>query len=462
VQVAQSVAFLPGRTSRGDDLVVAAGSDARGLSTDTTATLIAPDAFYVQRSNTNCAADFEGGEPGISSPVDGFISDGTGTPTVVVDSKRDIFFIADTMFGTSTLDHGIGIVRTTAATLSDTTACPNGTEGPTGACWPIGAVTNISDLNAFIFNPHIDVDSRASGTGAGDVYTVVTQNNEQNTNPHISLTACTNGLNCGSSISISGADTGPGFAWVQVRPDGGITISYVTATAVKFVSCTPNGAPKAPTCSAPILAAAENNSISGVLIGDVNMLDVFYPKHINRLEADGKTVTTFLVYDRCDVPVVQAVASVCPKTDVVVTSSNDGGNTWSPIAKISGSKGQQFFGAVANDDSTGTVNIAYYSTEKDPGQQQPQVFLAQILPGTTTVGGIHQLTTTFSDVQATPPLFFQFQPVAFGTRIGVAAAGTGKAGQSHVYVSFTANSVPGVYNGASSPDVNNHLALFQY
>ena len=42
---------------------------------------------------------------------------------------------------------------------------------------------------------------------------------------------------------------------------------------------------------------------------------------------------------------------------------------------------QQFFGAVATDQSTETVNIAYSSTENDALQQHPQVFLAQVAPG---------------------------------------------------------------------------------
>lgn len=469
VQVAQSVAFLPGRTSQGNDLVVATASDARGLITNTAPTLTSEDAFYVQRSNANCVADFEGGEPGIASPFDTFSPDGTGPPTVIADPKRDVFFIADLMFGQTTDSHGIGILRGTATMLLNTKDCPNGTEVQTGLCLPTGAVTNISELNAFLSNPHIAVDLRTSGTGAGDVYAVVTQNNSQNTNPHISLTACTNGLNCGTSINISGADTGAGFAWAQVRPDGGITISYrnklssaINPEDIKFVSCKPNGAPKPPTCSAPVLVTTEAHSTLGVLIGDVNMTNVLYPKHVNRLEADGQTVTTFLVYDRCRVPLVTGIADVCPKTDVVMASSNDSGATWSPIAKVSSAVGQQFFGAVASDDSTGTINIAYYSTENDPAQQRPQVFVAQVLPGATTVGGIHQLTSGFADVQATSPLSFQLQPIAFGNRIGVAAAGTGAPGQSRVYVTYTWNSVHGVYNGASSPDVNNHLALFQY
>src|SRR5271156_2369693 len=59
VQVAQSVAFLPGRTGQGNDLVVSTASDARGLLTNTTSTLQSEDAFYVQRSSENCVADFE-------------------------------------------------------------------------------------------------------------------------------------------------------------------------------------------------------------------------------------------------------------------------------------------------------------------------------------------------------------------------------------------------------------------
>lgn len=467
VQAADSVALLNRAGEDQVDLVVATAADARGLFTNLNATLLSQDGFYVQRSNANCSPDFEGGEAGIENSTDGFAPFQTGSATVVADPARKGFFIVDLRTGGNTLDNGVGIMHSTASTLLNTTSCPSGTETGTANCWPLAAVTNITPLNSFLFNPQIAVDQRTSGTGAGDVYTVVTQHNNENTNPHISLTACTNGLNCGNSISVSGSDTSADFAWVQVRADGGVTISYTnlsagTAEEIKFVNCTPNGAPKAPTCSAPILITTEKNATAGVLIGDVNMTNVLYPKHVNRLEADGKTVTTFLVYDRCGVSIVSGTAAVCPKTDVVVTTSNDGGSTWSPITKVSGGKGQQFFGAIADDSSTGTVNIAYYSTENDPLQEQLQVFLAQIHPGTTAIGGIHQLTTGFADVQASPPLSIQFQAVAFGNRLGIAAAGTGTAGQSHAYVTFTWNSVDGLYDGASSADVNNHLALFEY
>jgi hypothetical protein len=108
------------------------------------------------------------------------------------------------------------------------------------------------------------------------------------------------------------------------------------------------------------------------------------------------------------------------------------------------------------------VNIAYYSTENNNFQVRPQVFLAQIAPGTTTVGTPQLLTSAFADVQATPPIDLLGQPAFFGDAIGIAVTGTGNAGGSHAYVSFTWNSVAGTYDGVSSVDVNNHLTLFQY
>jgi len=447
------------------DLVVATAADERGLAGS-------PDGFYVQRSNTNCASDLEGGLPFISNAIDLFAP--FGSTTAIADPARDAFFIADLRFGVSTDDNGVGIVRATAANLLSSTACPSGTEsGGSASCWTIGAVTNITELNAFLDSPHIAVDPRTSGAGAGDVYAVVAQRSASGSTTSISLTACTNAkLNCGKPAAISGGDGNADFPFVQVRPDGGITVSYRNTTfpninpeEIKFVNCTPHGAPAAPTCAAPVLVTTENNPVFATLPGDVPMEDQLYPRHAHRLESDGKTVTTFLVYDRCDVAVIQQSgigSPFCAKADVAMTSSSDGGASWSPIAKVSASAGQQFFAAVATDVSSGTVGIAYYSTENDIFQQRAQVFLAQVAPGSTTVGAPQQLTGGFGDVQASSPLAVSLQPTGFGDRLGLAAGGTGTAGQSRAYVGFTWNSVFGTYGGVPSADVNNHLTEFAY
>lgn len=465
VEAARSVAFLPGRAGPNLDLVVATATDERGVAGS-------PDGFYVQRSNANCTPDFEGGLPAISNAYDLFLPN--GTPTAIADPARDAFFIVDLRFGETTDENGVGIVRTTAANLLSSTACPSGTQtSGSASCWTTGAVTNITELNAFLDSPHIAVDPRTSGTGAGDVYTVVAQRSPNGSSTSISLTACTNRkLDCGKSIAISGTDGQADFPFVQVRPDGGITVSYRNTTfpkvnpeEIKFVSCTPNGAPAAPSCSAAVVVTTENDPVFATLLGDAPMEDELYPRHAHRLESDGKTVTTFLVYDRCDVAVIQQAglgSPFCPKADVVMTSSSDGGASWTPIEKVSASDGQQFFGAVAADTSTGTVNIAYYSTENDFFQQRPQVFLAQVAAGSTAVGTAELLTSGFGDVQASSPISVLDQPTGFGDRLGLAAAGTGTAGQSHAYVGFTWNSVFGTYGGVASADVNNHLTVFSY
>jgi hypothetical protein len=469
-QSALSVAFLPNRAGPGTDLVVTTAADARGLATNPNQSLEDADAYYVQRSNSNCAPDFEGGVPPINNVIDRFVP--FGSPTVIADPARDAFFIVDLRFGITTDDNGVGVVRATATNLLSPRACPSGTEPNSATCWTTGAVVNITSLNAFLSNPHIAVDPRTAVLGAGDVYLIVTQSDSTGSNTHISLTACTNAtFNCSNALNISGADANADFAWVEVRPDGGITVSYRNTTFpginpedIKFINCTSRGAPASPTCSAPILVTREKQPIFAASPGDIPMTDLLYPKHAHRLES-GNAVTTFLVYDRCEVPLRVpggASGNFCPKTDVVMTFSTDGGHTWSPIAKVTNSPGQQFFGAVAAEGFTRTVSIAYYSTENDPFAQRPQVFLAQIPPGLTWVSGIHLLTTASADPQCFTPLVVEFQTRGFGDRVGLAVAGTGVMGQSHAYTTFSWNSAAGTYNDVSNPDINNHLRRFDY
>jgi hypothetical protein len=471
VQVARSLAVLPNPAGN-NNLVLAAGADARGLEGDNSP-IINEDAFYVERSGSDCAPDFEGGLPAILTPENQLFIPVIGIPSVIADPARDEFYIVDLDFTQAPDENGIGIYRTTSANLNSTSACPSGTEFGTAPCFTTVAVTNITGLNAFLDNPSIAVDPRTTGVGAGDLYTVVTQRNSDNTTFHISLTACTNGLNCGNSISISAkTDTEADFAWVQVRPDGGITVSYRNTTfpgvnkeEIKFVTCTPAGAPNPPTCRTPVLVTTVKNPVFDTMIGDLSMRDELSPRHINRLESDGKTTTTFMVFDQCDVAVIQQNGGgqpFCAKNDVVMTTSTDDGATWSAVILVSSSPGQQFFGAIANDTSTGIVNIAYYSTENDFFQLRPQLFLTQIQPGTIKVGAPQLLTSASADVQASPPIVELDQPEFFGSQIGIAATGTGIAGESTAYISFTWTSVAGTYNGVSSPDVNNHLTTFQY
>lgn len=381
LQAARSVAVLPNRVSLNRDLVVATAIDNRSLGGS-------PDAFYVDRSNGGCTPDFEGGPPFIIEGDQIFAP--SGSSTAIADAARDAFFLLDLRFSTQPDMNAVGIVRTSASTLLDSAACPSGTQSDSGTCWPTATVTNITGLNATLSNPHLAVDPRTKGIGAGDVYTVVTQRGPNNFSTSISLRACTNlKLSCSDSVEVSGGDGNADESFVQVRTDGMVTISYrntvfpgIHPEDIKFVVCTPNGAPRPPTCQAPVPVTTEANPIFAALIGDVPLQDVLYPRHVNRLESDGHTVTTFLVYDRCDVPQIAELGVTaglfCPKAEIAITASADGGLTWSDVTKVAASDGQQFFGNLALDSSTSTVNIAYYSTENNALRQKAQIFLAQI------------------------------------------------------------------------------------
>ncbi len=463
-QANESVALIPGRGGNGVDLVVGTAADARPLIL-----FDGPPnpAYYVQRDNSNCEADFEGG-----MAYEGFVP--VGTPQVVADPAHDAFFMGYAGINVDTF--GIGIVKGMAANLLNATNCPNGTQLglQPEACWPISGVADPEPVNIGLGSPSIAVDQRTQGTGAGDVYVTAVQFGG---NPYyqIILTACANStLECGSSVIISGADSLPNYSSVQVRPDGGITVSYANVVIenheifeyqIKFVNCTPKGAPNPPACTAPILVTTQEH-LGTVMVGDSSdFAPVAYPRHVDRLESDGITVTTFLIFDQCAVAqyTSQLGEQDCPKTQVVMASSTDGGNTWSSFRPVApNTPGQQFLGNIALDVSTGTVNIAYYSSQNDTLRLRMQIFLAQVLPGTTTVGTINQVTTSLYDGQ--PGCFADAgqQPLDCGYQIGVAAAGTGQSGQSHVYIHFNGSTANGSFNGQAFPIYTNTLTQFDY
>jgi hypothetical protein len=412
---------------------------------------------------------------------EGTVSSAAIDPTVLADPARDAFFLADQILSLSQV---VEVARTTATNLLSSTACPSGTQlnGSNPNCWPVVGTADFTNSNitqAAALSPYMAVDPRTSGTGAGDVYVVVKYENSTNfpAVASVQIVACTNlSLVCGSPVVVSGTDTFGSFPYVQVRPDGIITVSYWTLTQpfgnqpnpidLKFVTCKARGAPKAPLCSAPTLVATSN--VPGLFEpGDSGFRDSLFPQHANRLEADGETITTFLVYDRCRSIVGSATLAtpVCSKIDVVYTFSTDSGATWSAPEAVESGAGHQFFGTIRNDTSTETINIAYYSTQDDLFLQRAKVRLRQIAVGSTMLAPAQILTTHSTDPDA--GIQDLIEPdgegyINFGDRIGLAAAGTGTAGQSKAYVHYTWNNVFGAFNGTSQPDQNNTLLDLSY
>jgi hypothetical protein len=343
--------------------------------------------------------------------------------------------------------------------------CPNGTlQNPVPCFEPFAGGADISPLNTFLFAPVLAVDQRKTGLGNGDVYVADIESTSGQT-IRLAISACSNAkLICGNPNFVSiGQNDVNANTWIQVRPNGVVTLSYQhlivdskqnVVLQYKFVTCTPKGAPNAPACGTPAVAAQPRNPA----VGSGGLTALIYntrPTHVNRLESDGKTITTFLTFAACDVPAIQSLF-LCPKADVMVTHSTDG-KIWSPAEKVSTRPGQQFDGAMALDDSTQTVNIGYYSTERDPDKVRTQIFLTQILPGSTSVSQPHQLTSAFYEAAVFGSFFS-----GYGDHIAVAAAGTGKAGESKVYVHFNGSPVDGSYNGHPFPIDTNTLTRFEY
>jgi hypothetical protein len=234
---------------------------------------------------------------------------------------------------------------------------------------------------------------------------------------------------------------------------------------IMFVTCTPAGAPNTPTCQTPVAVTTVALFLAdGFGFANINLLagDPLYPKHANRLESNGQ-FTTFLVYDQCvnsiSTPPPPNSTGVCLNTEVNLTVSQNGGQTWSAPVVLTPNPALHFFSTITNDASTGTVTVAYYSTEGDVYFRNTRVFVNQIAPGSTTPGKAIP-ATAFTPIDDDPG-----DEAALGTfdyRMGVIAHGTGTVGQSHLYLSFDSETVDGNYNGAPLPELNNHIELIPY
>jgi len=453
--------FLPNRVGPADDLIVQAANDWRGNVTSAHWDQNV-SGYYVHRLTTaDCSTQFEGGLPTLT--VQGNPLFGIGGTVVAADPERDAIFMGDQRFGSLS---GVGLFRASASTLLDSTKCPSGTHLATQAasCWTVTPPVLVFSQPGFDLGgvqPVVAVDERptGAGTGAGDVYVIGSGPGTSGLN--ILLAACTNSLSCGSGAgeNISGSDQDPDFPFVRVRPDGIITISYKNTNTdgtadIKFVTCRPAGAPKLPTCTAPVLVQHLSQPIFNDLTNE-NLIAFTYPKLANRAESGG-AFTTFLVYDDCKSPYVQGNPpfTICLGAEVVLTTSTNNGKTWSTPVSVDSAAGHHFYPAITTDPSTGIVNIAYYSAESDKFNHALRVFRNQINPGGLTVSAPQPVTKLADPIDGDPDSLALFQPDLF---MGAVARGNGISGQTRLYLSFDATTVPGSYEGETVPELNNHI-----
>jgi len=475
-QQSEAADFILNGVGQGQDLIVQTANDWRGAFASTTWDN-SMTGYYVHRAaNPDCSVQFEGGLPNFTFQGDEEF--GLGDAAIVADPTRGAFFMADVRFGTIA---GIGLFRASKSDLLNPATCPNGThlQSQAASCWMKTPPVLLNQVSSPFFGAELGmaVDERSTGTGAGDVYLVasafstVTQSGDT-----VFVMACTNAtLNCSPVVvlKVLGA-----FPFIQVRKDGVITISYLGATSfnpfpepLMFVTCTPNGAPNPPTCGQAVTVTTIKNPIptpsQGFLIDPLQGINLSlistYPKHANRLESNG-SFTTFLVYDDCKNPFAfppppQGNPTICLNSEVNMTFSTDNGVTWSAPASVDPASGHHFFPAIAADQSTGTVNIAYYTTEGNVFHHDVRVFLNQISPGSTTLNPPQQVTRSLVPMDTTPDMLNMFFD---DFHIGAIARGTGLAGQSHLYTSFDLTALSGTYEGKPLAEKNNYISLFTF
>src|SRR5258708_1510116 len=376
----QTVDAIVGGGTSGADLVVEGANDYRGFYG---ALGFSATGYYVLRTGTGCAPQFEGGSPSLPDPLNPSLALlGGGDPVVRRDAARGAFFEADLRDNGNTT--AIAVQRTTVTNLNNTVNCPNGTHNTSAVartCWPTGVVINPLPLPfTAYFNdkPHMAVDERSSGTGAGNVYVTATEFDFLTRFSRIWLVSCTNTLSqCSSPTIISDNDLATQFSHVSVRPDGVVTVSYenfFSPVQIKFVSCTPAAAPATPSCGLPSLVTTETQPL--IFLGANDFRVATYAKHDHR--TNGANIETFMVWERCHVP---SVFAACAKSEIRMTESNNGGASWSPPTTIDTAAKDQFFSWINVDRVSGTVNITYYTAESDYYSHFLQVKLAQIAPG---------------------------------------------------------------------------------
>lgn len=528
----QSADFLFAGGTTGADFLVDGSNDLRGFfgGMGGSATLTAFHTKNLTVGIFDCGVQVESGTPFVVD-INGKTVAGSGDPAIWADNTHSMVFAADLHFGTGAsgfAETSIGLFRTTPAAVG-AAACASAAEGPAknAACWPHGIVLNAADSGAIagIFNdkPHMTVDERTSGTGAGDVYVTWTEFTAAATN--IDLVACKNSFltlaDCSPLVVVYSVPTASPsflqFSHVAIRPanasspanPGEITVTYVKPTPmgfgpppivpatetmdVDYVKCTPKGAPVPPTCGVVKLVFTEKTPIffpDGALSGELFRVAT-EPKHDHRKNSSGGT-DTFVVWDHCTINSVSLTAYgsggfggapaftnhfICPNADILMSKSTDDGVTWGAPTVLAGGAGDQFFPWVRGDrgmggNSLGTMNIAYYDTAPDLARHDLKVKLAQIAPTGSTA-----TITTVTSLNNDPSGDFVLRDLFYGDYIGVAARGAGStvggcAGGCRAYPTFTRSNDPGMLGGAGHggtgaasvtlTKTNNHVSLVKY
>jgi len=495
-QLANSAAYIPGGGLLGADLVIAAGDDYRGvfdqirngggtgLHQFRNAWGFTMSGYYVHRVGSDCSATFEGALPHIPYRPTADVLYGYD-PAVAIDSTRNRAYAVDVRFAATV--NGLGLFSTSGSRLNNSAYCADGThltdskglDTAASMCWPMARVLNAQrniGQSTFSATPHLAVDLRPSGVGAGDVYVSWTNFDLSHGIAYIELIACQQNFRarqgCSKPITISGGDPHTQYSRIAVRPDGVLSITYVSINFIetntppyerqtfdiKHVACVPNGAGLVPTCKQPTLVASEGQPIpffSGPGPSPFDFPPATLPVHDYRV--NGNNMEEFVAWSRCKVDPYYWVGVVpflhCVDSDVVFTwSVTDSAGVplgWAPPMLADASKRHQLMPSLKTDSSRNAIELVYLSASKDPYNERYLVVRREIAPGGYAPGGPSTLTSVPIEPSADA-----FLPLFLGDSLGLST------GAGHAYVSFTGEAYAGVVHKTLIPGSNNLLLKF--
>ncbi len=460
-----------GGSSTAADMAGEAANDFRGFVLPEGSWSPSLSGYYVI-DTAGCTPRYEGALPPVQNPLySGDRMFGVGDPIINFDSNHDSWFYSSIYTSEAGGGDGVGVFRNTTTNLKSAN-CPSGTHNLTTAvsCWPVGPaasgfnaiiVDQQTSANFFADKPDSWVDTRASGTGAGNVYITDTLFTPAGSS-YIHLTACTNDLtSCSSPEIISGGDAGTQFSDVKTTASGNITVTYgnynVTKSPngayfysadIKYVVCTPNGAPSAPTCNAPLLVTTEYQPIS--LLADLtDVRNNTYPTHV---EAG---IYSYVFWERCHnfsgLPFGTNDSLTCPQADIVGAESGTGGTSWVPFAIDTGT-GHKIMPWASYDASLNNIVIAY-STCNNNQKNACETAYRTITGGSTAVSA-STIASSYSwpEAEANRPFF---QPLD-GDYIGLSAH------NGHSWFGYTDTLRFGSYGSpaVSNTESNNNVVSF--
>jgi hypothetical protein len=497
-QLANSVDYIPGGGVLGADLVIAAGDDYRGvfdqirngggagLHQFRNAWGFTMSGYYVHRAGPDCSPSFEGALPHIPYHPTGDVLYGYD-PAVAVDSTRGLAYAVDVRFAATV--NGLGLFGTTVSRLNDAKRCADGThltddnglDTAAAMCWPMARPLNLQrniGQSTFSATPHLAVDLRSAGVGAGDVYVSWTNFDDSHGIADIQLIACQQNFtarkSCSEPLTISGGDPHTQYSRIAVRPDGVVSITYASINLIEtdtppyerqtfdimHVSCVPNGAGSAPTCKQPTLVASEGQPIpffSGPGPTPFDFPPATLPVHDHRV--NGNNTEEFVAWSRCKVDPYFWVGVVpflhCVDSDVVFTwSVTDSAGVplgWAPPILADARKRDQLMPSLKTDSSRNTMELVYLSASKDSYNERYLVVRREITPGSYVPGSLATLTSVPIEPSADA-----FLPLFIGDIMGLSV------GAGHAYVSFTSDAYDGIVHKTSIPGNNNLLRMFSY